>query len=103
MKPKLPTIKDLRSLIISIKGDICDSYVEEEGDLPSIQLTIGCSPLKGEWSYQTGDNSYTGGAYFHRHWGIATIYRRSRSADLARDIIAQIKEGFYSSNEGVTI
>lgn len=99
-KPKFPTIKELSALIRDIKGDICDSYRESPEDLPTISITVGCSPLANEWAYQTGDNSYTGGAYFHRHWGVASIYRRSDSRELARDIINQIQDSFHSSLEG---
>jgi hypothetical protein len=82
---KTPTIAELASLIRAIKPEICDDYIEEPGDTPSIQLTIGCGD--DDWSYQTGDNSYSGGAYGFPYWGTGYITRRCNSRDLAREII----------------
>lgn len=42
------------------------------------------------WSYQTGDNSFTGGAYGQRYWGVVTLFRDSDPADLAADAVGQI-------------
>lgn len=89
MKIQTPSLKQLTSLIKSIKSDICDEYrAFEEDSIPGIQLTIGADE-KG-WDYQTGDNSYSGGAYFHRFWGVAGVYRRSNSREVAKDILDQI-------------
>ena len=80
-----PTIAELAALIRAIKPDICDDYVEEVGDIPSIMLTIGAD--ENGWSYQTGDNSYTGGAYSYARWGVGYVTRRRNSRDLAREIL----------------
>lgn len=83
-------------LIESIKPDIEDDFKEFEDDEPSICLTIGFTPESEKkdcaWHYQTGDNSYSGGAYFHRNWGIVSIYRDSDAKELAEDIANQIGE-----------
>ena len=96
---KFPTIKELSALIRSIKTDIprgagAADYIDtDNGDTsPSIDLTIGHSPETGAWSYQTGDNSYTGGAYGHPNWAVTRVYRRSDSRELARDLISQLSE-----------
>jgi hypothetical protein len=86
--PKLPTIKELSDLIKSIKPDICDEYKEADDDLPSISLTCGMNH-QGAWSYQTGDNSYTGGAYGYPYWAVVSIFRRSNSRELAKEIREQ--------------
>lgn len=88
---KLPLIKDLVPLIKSIKKSIADDYrAFDEDDIPGIQLTIGWDCETGEWSYQTGDNSYTGGAYCYPDWAVVGVYRRSNSAEIARDIRRQL-------------
>ncbi len=87
---KLPTIKEVSALIRAIKPDIGDEYLHEGDELPSIQITIGHNPETGAWSYQTGDNSYTGGAYGYPNWGVGFIYRRTNSRELARDLIYQV-------------
>ena len=89
---KLPTIKDLSGLIKAIKPDIDDSYVAEEETLPGIDLTIGFDPDTSNWNWQTGDNSYTGGAYGYPVWAVTRIYRRSDSRELARELREQLAE-----------
>lgn len=92
MSAKLPKIKELRALLIDLKSRIQPDYrASEEDTLPSMQVTIGAN-TNGEWSYQTGDNSYAGGAYSYPHWAVITLYRRSNSTDLARDIQEQLME-----------
>jgi hypothetical protein len=88
----LPTIKDLSALLRSIKGDICDDCrADEFDDTPGIQVTIGWN-TSGDWSYQTGDNSYSGSAYHYPHWAVVSVYRSSNCNELARDILSQLSE-----------
>lgn len=83
----VPSVERLSSLIRCLKKDIGDDFrAYDEDDRPGMLLTIGCSYDKS-WSYQTGDNSYSGGAYFHRYWGVGAIYRNSNSRTLAKEII----------------
>ena len=90
---KLPTIADLAALVRAIKRTIRDDYrASEDDDTPGISLTIGWSDVTGDWSYQTGDNSYTGGAYAYPHWAVVSVYRRSDSRALARDIRSQLAD-----------
>lgn len=89
---KYPTIRELSALVRAIKPEICDDYIDEPGDTPSIQLTIGHNPETGDWSYQTGDNSYTGGAYGYPNWAIGYVTRRCDSRELARDLIDQLAD-----------
>jgi hypothetical protein len=94
-KPKYPTIGEIRSLLVSLKSDIHDDYRSDddgENDTPSMCVTIGWSDVSGNWSYQTGDNSFTGGAYHYPHWAVITLDRRSNSTELARDIINQLAD-----------
>lgn len=94
---KLPLIKDLAELIKQLKPAIEDDYraseFDSEDDLPSMLLTVGWSAESGEWSWQTGDNSYAGAAYFYPTWATVAIYRRSNSKEVARDIRNQLSEG----------
>ena len=93
MKAKLPTIKELSALVRAVKKNISDEYrAFEDSDVPGIQLTIGWNPEDGEWSFQTGDNSFTGGAYGHSIWAVQGVYRRSNSREVARDLIAELDE-----------
>ena len=90
---RLPTITELSALLRQLKTQIMDDYLQEEGDtVPSMQITIGWTPDDGTWGWQTGDNSFTGGAYLHQVWAVGYLQRRSNTRDLARELIADLWE-----------
>jgi hypothetical protein len=76
----------LRALIPEIEDDYRASD-DPEDDAPGMQVTIGVNTETGAWSYQTGDNSFTGGAYGYPVWGVGYLYRDSDPADVARDMV----------------
>ena len=81
-------------LLRALKADICDDYRctdDPEDNTPGMLVTFGLSD-DGSWSYQTGDNSFSGGAYGHACWGLAYLTRRSRSKDLAQDAFNEAAE-----------
>ena len=89
---KLPILKDLTALVAHVKTFIGDDYrAFDESDEPSIQLTVGANEA-GEWDYQTGDNSYSGAAYFYPHWAVVGVYRDSNAREVAKDIQNQIAD-----------
>ena len=92
-------IPEWARLLKALKGDIGDEYRasdDPEDDKPGMQVTIGFTPETEEsdcsWSYQTGDNSYTGGAYGHHNWAVISLYRRSDCWELANDAGNQLAE-----------
>ena len=79
-----PTIRELYSLIRTVKQQIdddCRAY--EEDEIPGILLTVGISE-DGFWDYQTGCNEYWGPAYHHPFWVVIPVHRNSNCLDLAR-------------------
>ena len=87
------TKKELYRLCRAVKSDISDEYrAFEDDDIPGIQLTVACDDTMNEWSFQTGDNSYSGGAYFYPHWAVVGIYRGSNCRETATDIVNQLNE-----------
>lgn len=88
--------REVTRLLKALKPDIGDEYRAcEDDDCPGMCVTIGATPQDDgslSWSYQTGDNSYTGGAYSHRHWGVIYLYRRSKSLELAQAAVEEIAE-----------
>ena len=71
-----PSFKEeLVSIIDSIIEDYTRNYKDDE--------EIGC---------QTGDNSYSGGAYGYRNWGLGSIDDETDSDELAEEIIEQLSE-----------
>lgn len=95
----IPTLrKDLYALFVAIKKDIgADTLIETgDGEVPGIEVTIGCTfdfdNGEIDWSYQTGDNSYTGGAYGHPEWFTCSVMKRTNCKELANDIINEIHD-----------
>ncbi|MFN9912903.1 MAG: hypothetical protein ACK53L_09975, partial [Pirellulaceae bacterium] len=43
------------------------------------------------WNYQTGDNSFTGGAYGHPEWFTTSIMSRSNCKEIVDDLISEIE------------
>ncbi len=92
MAKKWPTIRELTALCVAVKKEISDEYrAFEDDDSPGIQLTVG-SDGKGGWTYQTGDNSYAGGAYHYPYWGVVGIYRDTKAKEAAKDLLDQMQE-----------
>lgn len=74
------------ALLRSLKHDIGDEFRcsdDAEDTMPGMLVTFGLDDA-GEWSYQTGDNSFTGGAYGFAAWGCACLHRRSNCKELAQ-------------------
>lgn len=87
--------KLIKSLIPEI-GDDYRASDDPEDDTPGMSVTVGFTPESEDkdasWHYQTGDNSYSGGAYGHANWGVVSIYRDSKPSEIAEDIANQIGE-----------
>lgn len=82
-------------LLRSLKPNIADDYRasdDPEDTTPGMQVTFGIT-LKEDgslsWHYQTGDNSYSGGAYGHPVWAVVSLYRRSNSRELAKEAMEE--------------
>lgn len=54
-------------------------------------LTVGWTP-SGGWSYQTGDNSFTGGAYGHPVWAVVYLTADSIPDEVAGEILDELSE-----------
>ena len=68
-----------------------DNY-NNEGERRGLQLTVACNDEQTEWSWQSGDNSYTGGAYSFPHWAVVEIFARDKVSDIVNDIFSQWAE-----------
>jgi hypothetical protein len=90
--------KDLRELFILLKKEIDYSNFDKSDDdsIPGLDVTIGCTfdfdDASISWNYQTGDNSYTGGAYGHPEWFTCFVTKRTNCKELADDIINEIHD-----------
>jgi len=104
--PEVPTADDIEknlkalkpkfyALLRSLKADIHDDYRasdDPDDKLPGMCVTIACNDDATSWSYQTGDNSFTGGAYGLPHWAIVYLYRRSNCKALAKEVCEQLAD-----------
>jgi hypothetical protein len=90
--PKLPSIAELSALLVELKRTIHDDYRVEwqEDDTPTMQVTIGVDIETGDWNYQSGDNSFTGGAYGYHYWGVGYLTRRSNSRETAKAMLDDV-------------
>ena len=101
---QLPSLRqELYSLLVAIKKDT-DWYTLRQEVLefgpstdptPYVEVTIGCTFNFAEgwisWGFQTGDNSFTGGAYGHPEWFSTSLFTRSNCKDIAKDLIEEIE------------
>lgn len=87
----------LVTALIPTIGDEYRAYEPESDDdgTPSMLLTIGADA--SGWSYQTGDNSYTGGAYGYADWSSVALYRDSDPEAVADEIINGFPDDFEFS------
>jgi hypothetical protein len=103
---QLPGLKkEIRELFIAIKKDTDWKQLRKDfeecsdDETPNVTVTIGCSfdfdNNEISWNYQTGDNSYVGGAYGHPEWFLTYIFSRSNCTELAKDIIDEIEGRIY--------
>jgi hypothetical protein len=86
---------DMVRLVAALIPEIGDDYRatdDPDDNEPGMQLTIGADA--DGWSYQTGDNSYTGGAYDYAYWAVVYLSRDSDPAKVADDIVTVLREAF---------
>lgn len=84
------TLEQLTALIVELQSQIDDDYRSEgqDDDTPTMDITIGTTDGT-DYGWQTGDNSFTGGAYSHRFWFVYALTRECIPADVATDCINQ--------------
>lgn len=101
-EPVFPSISTLARLVRAVRGDIEDDYRatdDPDDDTPGVCLTVGADGNGADsWSYQTGDNSFAGGAYGYPHWAVVSVYRDDDSRKLARDILGQLADLWYGAH-----
>lgn len=86
--------REICQLLKRLKRGIADDYRatdDPDDNRPGMCVTVSTRD-GSDWSYQTGDNSYTGGCYGHPHWAVVYLYRRSNCAALAADAVDGLAE-----------
>jgi hypothetical protein len=89
-------IAEWARLLASLQPDIGDEHrVEGDDETPAMAVTFGVTVGEDgalSWGYQTGDNSFTGGAYGHPYWGVVTLTRESDVMELAKAAMEECME-----------
>lgn len=71
------------------------SYLCEENEYEGV-LTIGLTltedTVDNSWSYQTGDNSFTGGAYGHPDWIVIYFDNETDVMEMMEDYVEQYNQ-----------
>lgn len=108
MTTKAEFQKELAELIAALQPTIREDYRAyddcEEDSEPSMLLTIGADS-RG-WGWQTGDNSFFGGAYGYAYWGVVGLTRYASAAELAGELLSDLESGadedtkFFFDGEG---
>lgn len=90
-------LPEVSAVIKHLKTDIDPDCIDEPDDTPSIQLTISTNDKLEYWSYQSGDNSYTGSCYGDPHWGVSYITEDCDPNDTANEIIENLADQWFSN------
>lgn len=88
----LPDIAELVNLVEHVKVTAL-GYCEpdDEGNIWT-DLTVGWSDDTGEWSWQTSDNSFVGGAYDYPIWAVVSVGADTDARATAEEIRDQLDE-----------
>ena len=97
----LTAVTALVERLIPLIHDDYRASEDPDDKVPGMQLTIGAD--SEGWSYQTGDNSCTGGAYGYATWGVGYIYRDSVPAEVAHDIMCDLEDNESDGADEVPI
>lgn len=73
------------SLFIEANLEDWKAHLDDD-DEDGMTITFSTNNEGIAWSYQTGDNSFTGGAYSFPHWSVATIYKDTTSNHLFEEV-----------------
>ena len=79
----------IRYAISTVDPD--DFEGEHEDDIAYNDLTVGMND-SGEWSFQTGDNSFTGGAYGYAHWAVVSVFEDSDPEEVFQEVVSQLED-----------
>ena len=79
---------DIKNFIFSNIDQFRTDAIEYE----YMDLTIAVSENGDTWNYQTGDNSYTGGAYSLPHWAVTSVLPDTDPLELYDSITDQLEE-----------
>lgn len=66
--------------------------VDDDDENQGGQLTIGLPNDGDQWGFQTGDNSFTGGAYGFPHWAVCWFTHETTPEELYQELLEEINQ-----------
>ena len=84
-------IKSIQASIFSILEDYLPSY-DEAGESESIQMTFSTCDNLEELNFQSGDNSFSGACYFHKHWAVTELSADDDLEELSIQLSEQLAD-----------
>ena len=84
-------IKSIQASIFSILEDYLPSY-DEAGESEAIQMTFSTCDHLEELNFQSGDNSFSGACYFHKHWAVTELSANDDLEDLSIQLSEQLAD-----------
>lgn len=90
--------KDLCNLIEYLKTEITSDIRDNDNEAPYMQITISVNKDCTTWSYQSGDNSYTGSCYGDPYWGVTDIVNGYSTRDIAKYLINDLSQQIEFTN-----
>jgi hypothetical protein len=94
-------IHDIGAFITTLKvetpmdingGCECNAKYEDDCECLAMTLTVSCNDDGTRWTYQTGDNSFSGACYMHPHWSVQQIVKGDDIAELLQSIVNDLNE-----------
>lgn len=83
---------DVKNDLFSFICANIEEWRDDAKEYDGLGLTVACTSDGTRWDYQTGDNSFTGGAYSLPHWAVVTINEDSNATDVLADVVGQLEE-----------
>jgi hypothetical protein len=84
-------IKSIQASIFSILEDYLPSY-DEAGESETMQMTFSTCDNLEELNFQSGDNSFSGACYFHKHWAVTELSVDDNLEELSIDLAEQLAD-----------
>lgn len=85
----------LEAIIVTTPRDVsegdCDQCATGDCDCDYMELTVACNESGDQFNYQTGDNSFTGGAYGLPHWAVLNLWHGFDVDYIHTDIVDQLE------------
>lgn len=69
-----------------------EDFKKDAIEYGGLDITIAVNDDFTSWNYQTGDNSYTGGAYGLPHWAVSTVMPDTDADDLCNEVFDQLDD-----------